>query len=165
MFLLPVKAVPAVPAPAPAAAPMSAPLPPPARPPIRAPRPAPPPIKPSERRPLPFSTREMLLVMTGKLCPCTSMRSRRIARTAPPLKRPSGFASSTAPSARAPRGTTTLPLESVIAFSTVALKVSPLWLIFEPRSWLMRTRISRPAGITCAGGGEGARRARAGREL
>uniref|UniRef100_A0A7V4XT56 Uncharacterized protein n=1 Tax=Acidobacterium capsulatum TaxID=33075 RepID=A0A7V4XT56_9BACT len=159
------KAVPAVPAPAPAAAPMSAPLPPPARPPIRAPRPAPPPIKPRERRPLPFSTCEMVLVITGKLCPCTSMRSRRSASTAPPLKRPSGLASRTAPSARAPLGTTTFPLASVIAFSTVAVNVSPLWLILEPRSWLMRTRISRPAGITCTGGGEGARRARAVREL
>jgi hypothetical protein len=40
---LPVKAAPAVPAPAPTAAPMAAPLPPPAMPPIKAPAPAPPP--------------------------------------------------------------------------------------------------------------------------
>src|SRR5215468_5370074 len=51
---LPVKAAPAVPAPAPAAAPMAAPLPPPAIPPIRAPNPAPPPTATAVRLPLPL---------------------------------------------------------------------------------------------------------------
>src|SRR5215467_13201346 len=52
--LLPVKAVPAVPAPAPAAAPMAAPLPPPASPPISAPSTAPPPAITAVRLPLPL---------------------------------------------------------------------------------------------------------------
>src|SRR5512146_1270982 len=64
MFLLPVKAAPAVPAPAPAAAPIRAPLPPPARPPTRAPRPAPPPIKPAVRLPLPLAAKPAAAVST-----------------------------------------------------------------------------------------------------
>src|SRR5919201_389072 len=64
MFLLPVKAAPAVPAPAPAAAPIAAPLPPPARAPIRAPAPAPPPIIVAERLPFPFIVRVEAAVLT-----------------------------------------------------------------------------------------------------
>src|SRR5437764_2009521 len=59
--LFPVKAAPAVPAPAPAAAPMAAPLPPPAKPPISAPKPAPPPIITVERLPLPLAKCELAL--------------------------------------------------------------------------------------------------------
>src|SRR5215469_3271707 len=55
MSLLPVKALPAVPAPAPARAPIAAPLPPPAIPPIRAPRPAPPPVVAAVLLPLPLT--------------------------------------------------------------------------------------------------------------
>src|SRR5579859_8209547 len=62
MFLLPVKAAPAVPAPAPARPPMSAPLPPPASPPMSAPAPAPPPIITVDRLPLPFIERSTEVV-------------------------------------------------------------------------------------------------------
>src|ERR1043166_5545605 len=61
---LPVKAAPAVPAPAPAAAPIAAPLPPPAKAPINAPAPAPPPMKPAERLPLPLTERATIPVST-----------------------------------------------------------------------------------------------------
>src|SRR5690242_7434539 len=64
MSLLPVKAAPAVPAPAPAAAPIAAPLPPPAKPPMSAPSPAPPPIATAERLPLPFIVRLTAAVST-----------------------------------------------------------------------------------------------------
>jgi hypothetical protein len=36
------------------------------------------------------------------------------------------------------------------------VKVSPGWLIFEPRSWRRVTAIWEPAGITSGGGGAGA---------
>src|SRR5437879_12178293 len=62
--LLPVKAAPAVPAPAPAAAPMAAPLPPPASAPINAPAPAPPPMNPALLLPLPFKELVTAVVWT-----------------------------------------------------------------------------------------------------
>src|SRR5215471_12741213 len=65
IFLLPVNAAPAVPAPPPASAPMAAPLPPPARAPINAPAPAPPPINSASRLPLPPIVLPAELVASG----------------------------------------------------------------------------------------------------
>src|SRR5690348_3034861 len=88
--LFPVKAVPAVPAPAPASAPIAAPFPPPATPPISAPRPAPPPIIVAERLPFPFSVRPTAVVSTGTFCPLISTEVSRSPSIAPPLNRPKG---------------------------------------------------------------------------
>jgi len=45
--------------------------------------------------------------------------------------------------------------------ATVAVKVSPSWLIFDPRVWPVVTEMCVPAGITisCGGGGGGVLRA------
>ncbi|PYV89384.1 MAG: hypothetical protein DMG90_11480 [Acidobacteria bacterium] len=119
MSLLPVKAAPAVPAPPPARAPIAAPLPPPARPPIRAPSPAPPPAITAVRLPLPFAERTNAEVSTWCSFPFTSTESSLSRRTAPPLNRPRGLASTTVPVALAPDGITTLPSTSTGA-ATVA---------------------------------------------
>src|SRR5437868_13010148 len=68
-------------------------------------------------------------------------------RAAPPLKRPSGFASTTVPVALAPAGMRTLPSRST-GLATVAEKLCPGWLIFEPTDSPSRTVITAPAGIT-----------------
>src|SRR5271157_836823 len=109
--LLPVKAAPAVPAPAPTRPPMRAPLPPPAIPPISAPPPAPPPIRTAERLPLPFWVTQYSSVPTFVGTPLTLIEVRRIARMASPLNFPADFASVTTPVTPAPAGITTLPLE------------------------------------------------------
>ena len=66
-------------------------------------------------------------------------------RTAPPLKRPWGTASMTLPSTSAPLGSTTLPPDST-GVAIVALKWSPVLLVFEP--WVLASRTVRtvPAG-------------------
>ena len=122
--LLPVNAVPAVPAPAPAKAPIAAPLPPPARPPMSAPKPAPPPISVAERLPLPFSLRAYDAVSTGTVWPLMLTDVSLSRSIAPPLKRPRGCASTTVPLALEPSGIATAPPTST-GRATVAVKVSP----------------------------------------
>src|SRR6266567_172768 len=152
--LLPVKAVPAPPAPAPAAAPIAAPLPPPARPPIRAPRPAPPPTIAPVRFPLPFRVCVKVAVSTGNWCPATVIEFNFSCSSAPPANRPSGFASTTAPSTFEPAGIATSPFTST-AFARLPPKLCPGWLTFEPTSSASRTVSTLPEGtvtVTGAGG-------------
>src|SRR5262249_15531445 len=138
MSLLPVKAAPPVPAPAPASAPMAAPLPPPASPPINAPSPAPPPASTAVRLPLPVCVRLTADVSIACDLPFTVIEFNLTCKTAPPLKRPSGLASTTVPDASAPAGITALPLTSTGLLS-VALKLCPGWLILEPIACPSRT--------------------------
>ena len=103
MSLLPVKAAPPAPAPPPASAPIAAPLPPPARPPINAPNPAPPPARTAVRLPLPVAVRDTEEVEIDCSVPPTVIEVNRSCSDAPPLKRPSGLASTTVPDARGAR--------------------------------------------------------------
>src|SRR6266478_7810702 len=66
-------------------------------------------------------------------------------RTAPPLKRPWGTASATLPSTSAPWGSTTLPPDST-GVVIVALKWSPVLLVFDPTVLASRTVRTVPAG-------------------
>src|SRR5690348_13672474 len=67
--------------------------------------------------------------------------------TAPPLNRPRGAASATVPVAAAPAGITVLPATST-GFATVAEKLSPAWLVFDPTAWPSRTVMTVSAGTT-----------------
>src|SRR5207237_10012913 len=156
MSFFPVAAAPAVPAPAPATAPMAAPLPPPASPPINAPRPAPPPISVAERLPLPFSLRATAEVSTGTFCPLTSIDVSLSCNNAPPFKRPSGCAVTTVTVALERSGITTAPPAST-GRATVALKLSPAWLVLELSDCAVRTVITVPAGSVVGPGCEEAR--------
>src|SRR5207247_10068040 len=91
IFLLPVKADPAPPAPSPAIAPIAAPLPPPARPPISAPTPAPPPVITAVRFPFPFSERTSEEVSTGSSLPFMLIEVSLRCSEAASLQRLSGF--------------------------------------------------------------------------
>src|SRR5579884_237282 len=75
----------------------------------------------------------------------TESRVRR--SIAPPLKRPRGAASATVPEAEAPAGMTALPSTST-GFATVAVKLSPELLIFDPTACARRTVMTVSAGIT-----------------
>ena len=72
------------------------------------------------------------------------------------MKRPRAFASVTVPLADAPARITVLP-PAETGEATVAVKVSPGWLIFEPSACWIVTAICVPAGTTtttgCGGGG------------
>ncbi|PYX09758.1 MAG: hypothetical protein DMG88_04680 [Acidobacteria bacterium] len=154
MFLLPVKAEPAPPAPAPAIAPIAAPLPPPAKPPISAPTPAPPPVITAVRFPLPFSARVTDEVSIGWSLPLMLMEVSFSLSNAPPLKRPSGLASTTVPVALVSAGITVLPATST-GLVTVAEKLCPASLIFDPTACPSRTVIIVPAGMTTDFAGSG----------
>src|SRR5207249_7516344 len=147
MSLLPLNAAPVVPAPPPARAPMAAPLPPPARPPISAPTPAPPPAITAVRLPFPLAERTREEVSTGRSEPLTLMEISLSCSTAPPLKRPSGLASTTVPEALAPEGITVLPSTST-GLATVAEKLWPGWLILDPTDSPSLTVIMVPVGTT-----------------
>jgi len=73
---------------------------------------------------------------------------------APPLKRPSGLASTTVPEAEAPAGIAVLP-STETALAKVAEKVCPGELILEPTASPRRTVRTVPAGTTKGFGGSG----------
>src|SRR6266849_10801985 len=66
-------------------------------------------------------------------------------RDAPPLKRPWGTAWATLPSTSAPLGRTTLPPDST-GVAIVALKWSPVLLVFDPTVLASRTVMTVPGG-------------------
>jgi hypothetical protein len=72
---------------------------------------------------------------------------RRSCNDAPPLNRPSGLASTTVPEALAPEAIAVFP-STTTGLATVAVKVSPGELSFEPTVWPRRTVITVPAGTT-----------------
>src|SRR5271169_978298 len=152
--LLPVKAAPAVPAPAPTKPPMRAPFPPPASPPMSAPPPVPPPIMTADRLPLPFCVTTYSSVLTLCGTPQTLMDTGRIARIASPLNLPADFASETTPVTPEPAGITTFPL-TAIPLANVPVKVCPSWAVLEESVLPMRMVTLVPAGITIGGGGGG----------
>ena len=80
--------------------------------------------------------------------------SRRRDNVAPPLNLPSGFASTTVPVAEAPARITVTPLIDT-GLATVAEKLSPGTLIFDPSAEVVVTAMCVPAGITIGGGGGG----------
>jgi len=143
---LPVKAAPAVPAPAPAPAPIAAPLPPPARPPISAPTAEPPPMAMMSRFLWDFPSKVTSRVLISTQEPPAWTEVSATLRRAGVERRPECRALTTVPLARASRGTTTLP-PMMIGSETVPSKESPDWLvpleIVEPKMRCM----SVPAGI------------------
>src|SRR6266436_639691 len=72
-------------------------------------------------------------------------------RDAPPLKRPWGTAWATLPSTSAPLGSTTLPPDST-GVAIVALKWSPLLLVFDPTVLASRTVMTVPAASVTSWG-------------
>ena len=74
---------------------------------------------------------------------------KRNCREAPPLKRPSGLASTTVPEAAAPAGIAVLP-STETGLARVAVKVWPGELILEPTACPSRTVNTVPAGTTKA---------------
>src|ERR1700739_854766 len=80
------------------------------------------------------------------------MLSNRIASSACPLNRPRDFADTTVPDAGAPARTTVRP-STIIGSATVALKLCPGWLIFDPNGCASDTRIRVPAGMSSGAGG------------
>src|SRR5579862_7539397 len=152
--LFPVNAAPPVPAPPPANAPIAAPLPPPARPPIRAPKPAPPPAKTAVRLPFPVSVRLTADVEMAISDPLRLIEVSRTSSEAAPLKRPRGLASTTVPATLAPAGIAVRP-SIVIGLATVAVKVWPAVLIFDPSASASRTVSTVPAGTINGLGGSG----------
>src|SRR5436305_3355061 len=73
------------------------------------------------------------------------MESSWIFSIAPPLKCPMPCASTTVPRALAPAGMTSLP-STTTGSATVASKLWPGWLIFEPRASPKRTLSTVPSG-------------------
>src|SRR6185312_2440868 len=118
-------------------------FPPPAKPPMMAPSPAPPPTMVAVRFPLPVAVRTTDDVSTGK----SETEFNFNCRTAPPLKRPSGFASTTVPEAVAPLARTVSP-PTVTGCARVAEKVCPGWLILEPSASPRFTVSTVPTGTT-----------------
>src|SRR2546425_4757345 len=102
----------------------------------------------------PFSERTSEEVSTGSSLPFTLIEVSFSCSEAPPLKRPSGFASTTVPVAVAPEGITVLPAIST-GVATVAEKLCPGSLIFDPTDCSSRTVIIVPAGMTTDFAGSG----------
>jgi hypothetical protein len=86
--------------------------------------------------------------------PPIAIEVRRNCSEAPPLKRPSGFASTTVPEAAAPEGIAVLP-STTTGLARVAAKVCPGELILEPTVCPSRTVYTVPAGTTRGFAGSG----------
>src|SRR6476646_73942 len=132
---------------------MAAPLPPPANAPISAPAPAPPPMKPAERLPLPLIERATMPVSTEVSLPLIDTELSRTSSSAPPLKCPMPFASTTVPRAAAPLSITVFP-STATGSATVAEKPCPALLSLELSVSPRRTVITVPTGMvtTCGTG-------------
>src|SRR5262249_22869486 len=133
---------------------MAAPLPPPASPPIKAPRPAPPPASTAVRFPLPVCVRLTAEVSIVCDLPFTVIEVNFTCNTAPPLNRPSGFASTTVPEASAPAGISVFP-STCTGLESEAVKLCPGWLILDPTACPRRTVNIVPAGTTDGVAGAG----------
>jgi len=104
--------------------------------------------------PLPVSVRTTEEVEMDWSEPPTLIEFSRNCSEAPPLKRPRGFASTTVPLAAAPAGIAVLP-STETGLASVAVKVSPAELIFEPTACPRRTVKTVPAGTIKARAGSG----------
>ncbi len=104
--------------------------------------------------PLPVAVRDTEEVEIDRSAPPTVIEVNRNCSEAPPLKRPSGLASTTVPDALAPAGIAVLP-STETGLAKVAVKVSPGELILEPTDCPRRTVNTVPAGTTKALGASG----------
>jgi len=106
------------------------------------------------RLPLPVAERDTEDVEMDRSEPPTAIEVNRSCSEAPPLKRPSGLASTTTPDADAPAGIAVLP-STETGLAKVAVKVWPGELIFEPTDCPRRTVKTVPAGTTKGFGASG----------
>src|SRR5262245_47033643 len=144
-FFLPVKAAPAVPAPAPAPAPISAPVGPPAKAPIAAPPAAPPPMASRLRFLCDPLVRAACDVEMLYFLPLSSNASRLRLIPARPFSLPEGADVLMRPEKLAPFGMTVFP-STLTGESSVALKRSPERLRWVSRVSESRTRSKVPCG-------------------